>query len=55
MPIRIPIPFEPKVPLDIDKRDIIESAKEGKKIIKRQLQFERELIRLGNQSFYMIL
>ena len=47
VPIKIPIPIEPKVDLDIDKRDIIEAAKEGKIIIKRQLELERELIRLG--------
>ncbi|CAG2168792.1 unnamed protein product, partial [Oppiella nova] len=47
VPIKIPIPIEPTVPLDIDQKILIESAEESKKIIKDQLSIERELIRAG--------
>jgi len=47
VPIKIPIPIEPVVPLDIDEQTIIEAAKESKKIIKNQLSIEKELIRSG--------
>ncbi|CAG2109200.1 unnamed protein product, partial [Medioppia subpectinata] len=47
LPIRIPIPIEPVIPLNIDHKVVIEAAKESQKIIKEQLTIEKELIRAG--------
>ncbi|CAG2105713.1 unnamed protein product [Medioppia subpectinata] len=47
VPIRIPIPIEPVIPLNIDHKVVIEAAKESQKIIKEQLTIEKELIRAG--------
>jgi hypothetical protein len=47
VPIRIPIPVEPYVNVDIDETIISRAAEESRKIIRKQLALERELIRSG--------